>query len=118
MRIRLWPNTLAVQLILVTALAVALSNLAVAAWFEYGNEQQIATAANERVLDRAASVAATLMAVPGDARNTVIEHMSGRLWKFTLIPAPNAPLPMSSDEQIFTITSNSGLSACRGSWDR
>ena len=100
MRMRLWPNTLAVQLILVTAVAVALSNLAVAAWFEYGNEQQIATAANERVLDRAASVAATLTAIPNNARDAVIEHMSSRLWKFTLMPVPNAPLPMSSDEQI------------------
>ena len=65
MRFRFWPNTLAVQLIVVTAAAVALSNIAVAFWFEYGNEQQIATAANERVLDRAASVATTLSAIPG-----------------------------------------------------
>ena len=100
MRMRLWPNTLAVQLILVTALAVALSNIAVAAWFEYSNEQQIATAANERLLDRAASVATTLMDVPLSARGTVIEHMSGRLWKFTQIQVPQAPLPMTSDEQI------------------
>jgi signal transduction histidine kinase len=97
---KLLPNTLAVQLILVTAVAVGLSNIAVAAWFEYGNEQQIATAANERVLDRAASVAATLMAVPASARATVIDHMSGRLWKFTQLLAPVAPLPMSGDEQI------------------
>ncbi len=100
MRMRLWPNTLAVQLILVTAVAVALSNIAVAAWFEYGNEQQIATAANERVLDRAASVATTMTAVPASSRHTVVNTMSGRLWKFTQMPAPAAPLPMSSDEQI------------------
>ena len=43
MRFRFWPNTLAVQLIVVTAVAVTLSNIAVAFWFEYGNEQQIAT---------------------------------------------------------------------------
>src|ERR1700733_13705951 len=60
MRLRFWPNTLSLQLILVTATAVALSNIAVAFWFEYGNEQQTATAANERVLDRAASVATTM----------------------------------------------------------
>src|SRR6476619_81950 len=40
MRFRFWPNTLAVQLIVVTAAAVALSNIAVAFWFEYGNERQ------------------------------------------------------------------------------
>ena len=57
MRFRFWPNTLAVQLILVTAVAVALSNAAVAFWYEHGNEQQTATAANERVLsDRAAAM--------------------------------------------------------------
>lgn len=100
MRMKFWPKTLAVQLILVTAVAVGLSNIAVAAWFEYGNEQQIATAANERVLDRAASVAATMLAVPPSARDTVINHMSGRVWKFTQMPVPAAPLPMSSDEQI------------------
>ncbi len=59
MRFRFWPNTLAVQLIVVTGVAVALSNIAVAFWFEYGNEQQSAIAANERVLDRAAAVATT-----------------------------------------------------------
>ena len=64
MRLQFWPKTLAVQLIVVTATAVALSNIAVAFWFEYGNEQQTATAANERVLDRAAAIATTLSAIP------------------------------------------------------
>jgi signal transduction histidine kinase len=100
MRIRFWPNTLAVQLIVVTALAVALSNIAVAFWFEYGNEQQTATAANERVLDRAASVAITLSAVPNPTRHVVIDHMSSRLWKFLQVPVPGKPLPMTPDEQI------------------
>ena len=100
MRFRFWPNTLAVQLIVVTALAVTLSNLAVAAWFEYGNEKQIATAANERTLDRAASVATTLNAIPPASRHTIINTMSGRLWKFVMAPVPAAPLAMTKDEQI------------------
>jgi signal transduction histidine kinase len=100
MRFRFWPNTLAVQLIVVTAAAVALSNIAVAAWFEYGNELQTATAANERVLDRAASVATTLNAIPVSARATVFNSMSGRLWKFVEAPVPSKPLEMTSDEQI------------------
>src|SRR3569623_816261 len=99
MRFRFWPNTLAVQLIVVTATAVALSNIGVAFWFEYGNEQQSATAAYERVLDRAASVATTLAAVPHDSRGVVINYMSGRLWKFTLVPTIRAPLVMTTDEQ-------------------
>jgi len=99
MRFRFWPNTLAVQLIVVTATAVALSNIGVAFWFEYGNEQQTATAANERVLDRAASVATTLSAIPHGSRGVVLNSMSGRLWKFTLVPTLKAPLAMSPDEQ-------------------
>jgi signal transduction histidine kinase len=100
MRFRFWPNTLAVQLIVVTAAAVALSNIAVAFWFEYGNERQTATANNERVLDRAASVATTLSAIPSLTRGVVIDHMSGRLWKFVMVPVPGKSLPMTGDEQI------------------
>ncbi|HTC82858.1 MAG TPA: ATP-binding protein [Rhizomicrobium sp.] len=100
MRFRFWPNTLAVQLIVVTAAAVALSNIAVAFWFEYGNERQTATANNERVLDRAASVAATLSAIPGSTRHVVINTMSSRLWKFVLVPVLDKPLPMTGDEQL------------------
>jgi signal transduction histidine kinase len=99
MRFKLWPRTLAVQLIVVTAATVALSNIAVAFWFEYGNEQQTATAANERVLDRAAAMATTMNAFPISARSTVIDTMSGRLWKFVQIPMIAAPLPMSTDEK-------------------
>jgi signal transduction histidine kinase len=99
MRFKLWPRTLAVQLIIVTAATVALSNIAVAFWFEYGNEQQTATAANERVLDRAAAMATTMNAFPIAARDTVIGTMSGRLWKFVQIPMIAAPLPMSADEK-------------------
>jgi signal transduction histidine kinase len=99
MRFKFWPRTLAVQLIVVTAATVALSNIAVAFWFEYGNEQQTATAANERVLDRAAAMATTMNAFPLAARNTVIDTMSGRLWKFVQIPMMTAPLPMSADEK-------------------
>lgn len=100
MRFKFWPRTLAVQLIVVTAATVALSNIAVAFWFEYGNEQQTATAANERVLDRAAAMATTMNAFPVAARDTVIDTMSGRLWKFVQIPMVAAPLPMSPDEKI------------------
>src|SRR5580765_2465765 len=89
MRFRFWPNTLAVQLIVVTAAAVALSNISVALWFEYGNERQTATADNGRLLDRAASTALTLSAIPKFTRPVVIDHMSGRLWKFVQVPMPD-----------------------------
>src|SRR5215469_859502 len=99
MRFRFWPNTLAVQLIVVTAVAVALSNIAVAFWFEYGNEQQSAIAANERVLDRAAAVATTLTAIPASSRHVVMNTMSTRVWKFTQIPVPKKPRPMTAEEK-------------------
>lgn len=98
MRFRFWPNTLAVQLIVVTGVAVALSNIAVAFWFEYGNEQQSAIANNERVLDRAAAVATTLTAIPVSSRHVVMNTMSTRVWKFTQIPRPKTLRPMTPEE--------------------
>lgn len=99
MQFKFWPSTLAVQLILVTSVAMTLSNIAVAFWFEYDNQRQIASAANERALDRAASVATTLAAIPQVNHHLVITSMSGRLWKFALAPVPKAPLPMTADER-------------------
>ena len=53
---RLWPRTLGIQLIVVTAAAVLFSNLAVAAWFQLGKERAGETEMRERMLDRAASL--------------------------------------------------------------
>jgi signal transduction histidine kinase len=96
--LRFWPSTLGVQLIAVTAAAVTLSNIAVAFWFEYGNEQQTAIAANERVLDRAGALATTLSAIPVSSRRVVMSTMSSRFWKFAQIPVPKRPLPMTEEE--------------------
>jgi signal transduction histidine kinase len=98
MGFRFWPNTLAVQLIVVTGVAVALSNIAVAFWFEYGNEQQSAIANNERVLDRAAAVATTLTAIPSGSRHVVMNTMSTRVWQFTQIPSPMTIRAMTPEE--------------------
>ena len=68
MRLKFWPRTLVVQLIAVTAVAVMLSNAAVAFWYEHGNEQQSANANNERVLDRVAAMATTLSAISPASR--------------------------------------------------
>ena len=99
-KLKFWPRTLVVQLIAVTAAAVVVSNLAVAWWFERGNEQQSETALNERVLDRAAAVATTLSAIPPASRAVVMKTMSSRIWQFTRVPAeataPHAPM---SDEE-------------------
>ena len=61
---KLWPRTLGMQLVIVTAVAVFLSNLAVAVWFELGNERINESALTERVLDRAASIATLMSSIP------------------------------------------------------
>ncbi|HMH64248.1 MAG TPA: ATP-binding protein, partial [Rhizomicrobium sp.] len=65
-------------------------------------EQQTATAANERVLDRAAAVATTLSAIPVASRHVVMNSMSSRFWKFTQIPVPREPRPMNGEEKNLT----------------
>jgi signal transduction histidine kinase len=99
MKFRFWPHTLVVQLITVTAVAVALSNAAVAFWYERGNEQQSEAAANERMLDRAAAVATTLSAIPRDSRQVVMNSMSlVRLWRFAEVPLESRRSPMDEEE--------------------
>jgi signal transduction histidine kinase len=100
MHFRFWPRTLAVQLILVTAAAVVLSNIAVAFWFEYGNQQQSTSAIYDRVLDRGAAVATTLAAIPMDSRTVVVNSLSSRAWKFTTVPVPRTVPPMTDEERV------------------
>ncbi|HEX3753634.1 MAG TPA: ATP-binding protein [Rhizomicrobium sp.] len=97
-RFKFWPSTLAVQLIAVTAAAVALSNIAVAFWFEYSNELQSESALTERVLDRATAVATTLSSIPSSSRQVLMDSMSSRIWRFTEIPTPSKMLPMTDAE--------------------
>jgi signal transduction histidine kinase len=99
MKIPLWPRTLVVQLIAVTAVAVALSNAAVVFWYERGNEQQNESATNERVLDRAAAVATTLSAIRPESREVVMNSMSlPRLWRFREEPLQPQQGPMDEEE--------------------
>ena len=99
MKFRLWPRTLVVQLIAVTAAAVVVSNLAVAYWFEKSNEAQNEASLIERVLDRASTVLTTLRAIPPQSRPVVMKTLSSRIWQFTEIPRPSKPLAMDTNEQ-------------------
>ena len=81
---KLWPRTLGMQLIAVTAVAVFLSNVAVAIWFEMGSERLSESALTERVLDRAASMATLLSAIPPRARLAATQAMSTNVWRFEL----------------------------------
>ena len=99
MRFKFWPRTLSVQLILVTAIAVALSNMAVALWFEYSNEQQNQTNLTDRVLDRATAVATTLSSIPPETRGVLMNSMSSRIWKFAPMKHFRPGFPMTEHEQ-------------------
>ncbi|MGH6828360.1 MAG: histidine kinase dimerization/phospho-acceptor domain-containing protein, partial [Rhizomicrobium sp.] len=103
MKHKLWPRTLVVQLIAVTAAALVISNLAVAWWFARGNEMQSETSLTERVVDRAAAVATTLAAIPPSSRGVVMKTMSTHFWHFTELPAsyPIAARPMNEEERGF-----------------
>lgn len=95
---RYWPKTLGMQLIVVTAAAVALSNLAVAVWFELGSERLNESALMERVLDRAASTATLLAAIPAKERETATRTLETSVWSFSTRTGKDVPLPMNAEE--------------------
>ncbi|MEO6378431.1 MAG: ATP-binding protein, partial [Caulobacteraceae bacterium] len=82
MRFKFWPRTLRVQLILVVAAAVALSNIAVAFYFYKQSEAQARNFTNDRMIDRAVAVAATVNQVTPQSRLVVMRFMSRPDWRF------------------------------------
>ncbi|MBN9556103.1 MAG: HAMP domain-containing protein [Alphaproteobacteria bacterium] len=100
MGFRLWPRRLGTQLILVTAAAVVISNIVVAAWFEMGRERLNESSFTERVLDRTVSAAVLLSAVPQDLRPRALHAMASRVWRFELQHGNNSTPPrMSAREE-------------------
>lgn len=95
---RAWPRTLGMQLVIVTSVAVILSNLAISVWFELGNERTNETALTERVLDRAASIATLMSSIPPKARETAARALASKSWHFEIHTGKNVALPMSADE--------------------
>ncbi|MEI9886794.1 MAG: ATP-binding protein [Rhizomicrobium sp.] len=96
----LWPRTLGVQLIVVTAAAVLISNLAVAAWFQLGNERLTESDQNERLLDRAASMSTLLAAIPAKAREGAAIAMSSGAWNYTLLHGKAVQGAMNEEETL------------------
>jgi len=94
----LWPRTLGSQLIVVTAVAVLISNLAVAVWFELGTARVNENALIDRILDRTTSTAQVLAAIPPDARATAAQTMSAGVWRFEFRDGKSAPEPMNDTE--------------------
>ena len=82
MRFRFWPRTLVVQLVLITAAAVAVSNIGVAIYFYKNSEAQTRNFNTERMIDRTAAVAATVRQVPQSSRLVVMQNMSRVEWRF------------------------------------
>jgi signal transduction histidine kinase len=93
-----WPRTLAAQLVIVTATAVLVSNLAVAAWFEMGREALTESAVTERVIDRAVSASALLAAIPAKQRTPAARALSSGPWEFQ-IRHGKAPVEAMSDQE-------------------
>ena len=98
---RLWPRTLGVQLIALTMAAVVVSNVAVAVWLEWGRENETESALDERVLERAASMAALLNSVPAKSRSAAAQSIASNqiLWRFELRFGKATSLPMTAAEQ-------------------
>ncbi len=94
----LWPRTLGSQLIVVTAVAVLISNLAVAVWFELGTARVNENALIDRILDRTTSTAQVLAAIPPDARKTAAQTMSAGVWRFELRDGKTVAEPMNDTE--------------------
>lgn len=97
---RLWPRTLGTQLVLVTVLAVVISNMVVVFWFSLGHQRDNMAAEQERFIDRAASTAILLSKTPPDVRDTAVRAFSGNFWGgLGLHKGTIAPQSMSTDEQ-------------------
>jgi signal transduction histidine kinase len=86
------------QLVIVTSVAVFLSNAAVALWFELGNERFNESAQTERMLDRAAFIATTVSSIPPKAREAVTQALAGNLWRFKIRTGKPAAQPMNAEE--------------------
>jgi len=95
---RLWPRTLGIQLIAVTVGAVFLSNVAVVVWFQLTSERLTESAVTERVLDRTASTATLLSAIPAKARAEAAHAMSSAVWQFELHYGKDTGEPMDAAE--------------------
>jgi signal transduction histidine kinase len=93
-----WPRTLAAQLVIVTAAAVLVSNIGVAAWFELNREQLTESALNERLLDRAVSASALLASIPAKQRAAAASALSSGPWEFRIHRGKAVTLPMSDQE--------------------
>jgi signal transduction histidine kinase len=99
-RLKPWPRTVGSQLIVVTALAVLLSNAAVMIWFTLGHERDNDTALTERLLDRAAATAVLMNEIPDSTRESALHAFSSNFWgTYTLHKGAFAAGHMTAEEK-------------------
>ncbi|HEY1837049.1 MAG: ATP-binding protein [Rhizomicrobium sp.] len=110
---RFVPRTLGAQLIIVTALAVLVSNASVAVWYATTRARETESALYERVLDRGVSVATLLSTIPARERVQVARAMSSGPWRFHLSYGKTAPEAMTDEEGRFAERARAMLPANR-----
>jgi signal transduction histidine kinase len=93
-----WPRTLGAQLVAVTAAAVLLSNVGVATWFQLAQSRLNESAINERLVDRAASAATLLAAIPARQRVAAAHALTSNIWHFEVHHGKALVSPMTDDE--------------------
>src|SRR6202012_1686531 len=94
-----WPRTLGAQLVAITAAAVLLSNVAVAAYFHLGQERQNESALVERLVDRAVSAATLMSAIPAKQRDAAAHALGSNIWQFKIVRGAPLKDTMSDDER-------------------
>jgi len=94
-----WPRTLGAQLVVVTAAAVLLSNVGVATWFQLAQSRLNESAINERLIDRAASAATLLAAIPAKQRVAAAHALTSNIWHFEVHHSDPQSAQMTADEQ-------------------
>jgi hypothetical protein len=82
MKFAFWPRTLAAQLVIVMAAAVLISNLAVAAWFEFSRQQLTESAITDRLVDRTVSASTLLASIPAKQRTPAAHALSSGPWRY------------------------------------
>ncbi|MBV9420229.1 MAG: HAMP domain-containing protein [Alphaproteobacteria bacterium] len=95
---KLWPRTLGVQLIVVTAASVLVTNIAAALYFQLGNDRLSAADQNDRLVDRAASTSAILATVPAKQREEAAHRLGTGLWQLQLLHGKSAQAAMNDEE--------------------
>src|ERR1700753_3611776 len=98
-----WPRTLGAQLVVGTAAAVLLSNVVVASWFQFAQSRANESAISERLVDRAASPATLLAAIPVKQRDAAAHALTSNIWHFQIRHGKPVSQPMTDEEQAMAV---------------